>query len=93
MFCSPFQRRLLLQSVFLLLVHFDHDLVFLLQDLQLVFNVTSLAFEGGQCVLQLLVLFCGEMTLTLFGGRTSGASKGFNLDLELEVLEMEEGAI
>lgn len=66
MFCSPFQRRLLLQSVFLLLVHFDHDLVFLLQDLQLVFNVTSLAFEGGQCVLQLLVLLCGEMTLTLF---------------------------
>lgn len=66
MFCSPFQRLLLLQSVFLLLVHFDHDLVFLLQDLQLVFNVASLPFESGQCMLQLLVLFCGEMTLTLF---------------------------
>lgn len=75
MFCGPFQRRLLLQRVFLLLVHFDHDLVFLLQDLQLVFNVTSLPFEGGQRVLQLLVLFCGDMTSTSFVEEEEG--RGF----------------
>lgn len=53
-----FTANSLLQSVLLLLVHLHHDFVLLLQDLQLVLNVALLALEGGDAVLQLLVLFC-----------------------------------
>lgn len=51
------ELHLLLQGVFLLLVHLDHDLILLLQNGELVLDVTLLAFERRYCVFQHLVLF------------------------------------
>lgn len=56
---DPLSRlHLLLQGVFLLLIHFNHDFIFLLKDFELVFNMALLTFEGCDCVLQFLVLLC-----------------------------------
>lgn len=56
--CVTDVLHLLLQSVFLLLIHFYHDFIFLLEDLELGFNMTLLTFYGRNCMLQLLVVFC-----------------------------------
>ena len=50
------KHHLLLQSILLLLVHFNHDFIFLLEDLELVFKVALLAFHGCNRMFKLLVL-------------------------------------